>query len=65
LYYEDDWLLKALMQQLLQNEHKKYKYEDWGEGKVVVAVRKRAGMEVSSAHSSLIPSPVYIIVHSC
>jgi hypothetical protein len=42
-YYEDDWLLKALTQQLLQDTSKKYKWEDWGEESLVKAIDRRAG----------------------
>ena len=41
-YYENDWLLKALTQQLLQDTSKKYKWEDWGEKSLIKAIDARA-----------------------
>jgi ribosomal protein L17 len=41
-WLSDDWLLKALTQQLLQDTSKKYKWEDWGEESLIKAINRRA-----------------------
>jgi hypothetical protein len=52
-YYEDDWLLKALTQQLLQDTSKKYKWEDWGEDSLIEAMDARADRSRKTVHTSL------------